>query len=82
MPWARDDESSVLFKRLDHLRGATKLMPANVEVTGAARLYRAVSGGPPGWGSVPSIALQGAFACCSNSPSRFSMFAVVMRSLG
>lgn len=27
MPWARDDGCSVLFKRLDHLRDATKLTP-------------------------------------------------------
>ncbi len=47
---SRDDDSDALAAQLG-------IMPANVEVTGAARLYRAASsdrrerGRPPGWGS-------------------------------
>lgn len=37
MPWAREDGSSVLFKREYHLRGATKLMPHNAGHERAAK---------------------------------------------
>lgn len=50
----------------------TKTRPVvNVKVTGAARLYRAASGGPPGWASLfgeREIGAETGKGCCKAAP--------------
>lgn len=61
-------------------RGAALLI-SNVEVTGAAQLYRAASGGLPGWGASGSFRQTGFSGEPSENAQRDSVLKLLRNSM-